>query len=257
MAIQSDRLSLWEIGFRWHDLDPHAYPSVDAIPLEVKDTLRTLAAEVYNERLYSTLRLEREAGADYYMRRKQPWFSFKKPPKWALSDYHDEFQDCLERNVIDPAFLKQIVIPIWELEIWCRETETPKPSFWRTPDWLSDANRPKEESQTVKVEPETAEKASPIPKNPASQQQQAAHAKYSAGNQLKRDCAVFSLTKPGKSAPQIAGLFHSSLPDTKKRILTKATLEGAIREFRNRGKLNVKGKLPTWLVDFDPSAPQN
>jgi len=61
MPISIDRLSLWEIAHRWHNADPSHSKTIADIPLEVKDTLRNLAAEVYYEQLYSTLPLEREA----------------------------------------------------------------------------------------------------------------------------------------------------------------------------------------------------
>jgi len=62
MALNSDRLTLWELAHRWNGADPHLFDDLASIPLEVKDTLRVLAAETYFERLYSDLLLGRERG---------------------------------------------------------------------------------------------------------------------------------------------------------------------------------------------------
>ena len=116
MALNLDKLSLWEISFRWHNFDPHLYADIKSIPLEVKDTFRTLAAEVYFERLYSKLWLRRESPSEPSYR-KTGWFT-KEMVRWAISDWENEFRDCMRKNVIDVTFLQSIIIPYWELEYW-------------------------------------------------------------------------------------------------------------------------------------------
>lgn len=76
MALNVDTLSLWEIAFRWNELDPHRFDHIEEIPLAVKDTIRLLAAEVRYEHLYSTLRLGREG-----IREIQPTWGFFRRPK--------------------------------------------------------------------------------------------------------------------------------------------------------------------------------
>ena len=112
MPLNLDRLSLWEIGHRWHDVDPQKSRHPDDIPLAVKDTLRWLAGEIYAERLYSDLYLEREEHAT------ESTLFRKKKIKMAISDYHKEFTDCINNGEIDPAFLKAVRVPIWEMEYW-------------------------------------------------------------------------------------------------------------------------------------------
>ena len=55
-----DRLTLWEVAHRWHNFDPTHSQTIEDIPLQVKDTLRNLASEIFDERLYSNLLLKRE-----------------------------------------------------------------------------------------------------------------------------------------------------------------------------------------------------
>ena len=264
MAINSDRLSLWEIAFRWHGHDPHRYASIPDIPLDVKDTLRVLAAEIYFERLYSDLRLEREARQ--FQNQKPP----KNKPKLAIADYANEFKACIEGNEIAPEFLTMITIPKWELEVWCHENNIPRPSFWTKSVWRGGNQIPlgetlytinRGESEQTSGEPGSPNSPAPELETTFSQQQQAAFARREPEYQLKRECARFSLTLPEMSANEIARRFYDGMQGEKKKVFAPTnaenTLAQAIRDFRNRDKLTAENKLPYWLIDFDPAAAQN
>jgi hypothetical protein len=125
MALNLDKLSLWELAHRWHGYDPHGLGDPRKVPLEVKDTLRILAKEIADESLYSTWRLDREAEL---IPIKSAWW--RKPPRLAVADYREEWDQCIRHNVIDRAFLESVEIPIWELEYWCKENQVPMPEFW-------------------------------------------------------------------------------------------------------------------------------
>lgn len=197
MALNVDKLSLWEIAFRWNKLDPHRFDVIADIPLPVKDTLRTLAAEVYYEHLYSTLWLEREDDSRYRPKAKL----FQKPRKFSVSDYRDEFDDCVKNNVIAPDFLKSVFIPVWELNYWCRENNVPFPDFWVNPlifgghqvpigDALYSVKPEEEEPGGV---PDSDKSNSEVAPQANLQQQAAALARHEPVNELKRECVVYWL----------------------------------------------------------------
>lgn len=129
MALNLDKLSLWEIAHRWNDADPHQFKDASSIPLNVKDTLRVLAGEVYWEHLYSTFLVEHEV-ADTLNKKL-----LRRKLKQSVDDYSAEFSACIQKNVIDKKFLESVIIPYWELEYWCRENSVPFPAFWIAPIW--------------------------------------------------------------------------------------------------------------------------
>lgn len=270
MALNLDTLTLWEIAFRWHNLDPYQYPNNENIPLHVKDTIRLLAAEVYYERLYSKLLIERESKDAYYRRK---WIFFKEKYKSSVQDFADEFLACVRDNILDQTFLKSIYIPFWELEYWCNEYHVPFPAFWVKPFILGGNEIPigdelvkvcAEEGkleqngdfQTPAAETTGIEKTSEA----LSQQQEAAYARHKPMHDLKRDCILFWLAHQKFSNNEAARRFYESLPVTSNKVLSESnaarTLAQAISDYKNRGKLQEQGKLPHWLSGFNPEHPQ-
>lgn len=263
MALNLDTLSLWEIAFRWHDLDPHRFARIEDIPLPVKDTIRLLAAEVHYEHLYSKLRLEREG-----IRITRPGWMFWKPElKLYVSDFSSEFRDCIHKNVIDPDFLKSVYIQFWELEYWCRERQIPVPSFWiRSQVFGGDKVPIGDRIYTLPpVEREGKEIADPVPEDDPeespsgsnSQQQAAALARHEPVNELKRECVIYWLSHQNLSYADAARRFYAGLSPDKQRRLSKdnaeTTFAKALSEYKNRNK---KNSLPPWLVDFHPEPAQ-
>ncbi len=242
MTISSDRLSVWEIAHRWHDVDPHCYESLADIPLEVKDTLRNLAAEIYYERLYSDLWLDRETN-----NHKDELKAFrKKGIKKAISDYQTEFNNCIELNDFSPSTFKAIMIPIWELEYWCKEYNIPFPGFWAKSLWQGGERLPFPGSQPVSTEGKED-----CSNSVSEQHRMAALARHEPMYDLKRKCVIFHLAHPELTNAEAARRFYKSLPDEEKKLAPtnyERTLSEALSEYKNK-----KDKL--WLEGFNPSPP--
>lgn len=272
MALNLDTLTLWEIAFRWHNLDPYQYPNTEGIPLHVKDTIRFLAAEVYYERLYSKLLIERESlSQETFYKRK--WIFFKEKYKFSVEDYADEFLACIKDNVLDQTFLKSVYIPFWELEYWSKEYHIPFPTFWVKPyDFGGNKIPIGDELIRVCTEEGKSEQNGDLQTPPAeaadtvetsedlSQQQEAAYARHKPIHDLKRDCIQYWLTHQKFSNKEAARRFYESLPELRKKSLVESnatrTLAQAISDYKNRDKLQEQGKLPHWLNGFNPELPQ-
>lgn len=272
MALNLDKLSLWEISFRWHDLDPHQYFDIKDIPLEVKDTLRTLAAEVYSENLYSKLQLRRESSPEPSYR-KTSWFT-KEIVHLSINDWENEFRDCVNKNVIDTHFLQSVIIPYWELKYWCKEFGVPFPSFWHKPAWLGGKTIPignhlypsrgnnktesneAEETNEARINPEPDLSSDPD----TSQQREAAYCRHKPVEELKQECIFYWLNHKNYSNNKTAAKFYEELSPEKKRQLIETnavrTLAQAISDYKNRDRLIEKNELPHWLINFNPENPQ-
>ncbi|MCX7101360.1 MAG: hypothetical protein NTX38_07670 [Methylobacter sp.] len=242
MAISIDRLSLWEIAHRWHDADPSHSKTIADIPLDVKDTLRNLAADVYHEHLYSTLPLEREAKIHKPIsKRNWPFFWRKTWFFVPASHYEEEFKAVMNNN-INPTFLQSIMIPHWELEYWCKEYHVPFPEFWVCSIIMGGKKAPfpgaieffiQEDCGETDPEPENG---SPSDKKPKSENhRRAAQQRHEPVNQLKRECVLFFLTQKGSNT-KIAERFYDSLPADQKKLLSAEnairTLSQAIAEYK-------------------------
>jgi hypothetical protein len=216
MALNLDKLSLWELAHRWHGYDPHKSDDAREIPLEVKDTLRNLAKEIADESLYSTLLLSREMESQHPMERgmglllRSPWW--RKPRRTAVEDYAQEWEQCIRHNIIDRAFLEAVEIPYWELEYWCRENHVPMPGFWVRSRSIGGKQFPLPGAQPFDAEKEAGEAPGGdlegIPANDSlSSQQKAALARHEPVNQLKR------VAPRGPSCPLNHALCARGAPD--------------------------------------------
>jgi hypothetical protein len=255
MPISIDRLSLWEIAHRWHDVDPSHSKTVADIPLDVKDTLRNLAAEIYYERLYSTLLLERETThLEAVFRRRWPYFWKKTHYKKSVSDFEQEFKATIN-NTIVPEFLQSIMIPHWELKYWCKEYDIPFPDFWVRSLLMGGTKAPfpgaiefTHENDDSSLEFETDATISAEEKPKSDIHSRAAYKRHEPVNQLKRKCVLFSLTQKG-SNKQIANRFYASLSDEEKKLVSAPNSE---RLFSNAISAFKKGAHEDWLKDIPP-----
>jgi len=253
MSISIDRLSLWEIAHRWHNSDPSHSITIADIPLEVKDTLRNLAAEVYYERLYSTLLVEHEAKHHKpVFKRNWPYFLKKTWLVAPVSYCHKELKAVMN-NEIDPVFLQSILIPFCELEYWCKEFQVPFPAFWLRsishggsiaafPGAIEFSEAESDEPD----EPESENNATPKKKTKSENHQFAAQQRHAPVNQLKRECVIYSLTQKGSNI-QIAKRFYESLPDDRKKILSAGN---AIRTLTQAISAYKKGADFDWLKNM-------
>ncbi len=247
MTLYIDELSIWEIAHRWHNADPSHSETVKDIPLEVKDTLRNLATEVYHEELYSTLLLEREAERGIlkpYFKRNFPFFWKKTWYFVPVSHYTKEFEAVIN-NDIDPTFLKSIMIPHWELEYWCRENQIPFPDFWRRSITMEGNEAPSpyfaefsidEDNTTIDGE-----------KTKSESHQRAAYSRHEPANALKREFIQFAEGRDG-SLNKLAGQFYKSLPEEKKKKLIPSNAERTLSQALSKYRRGIKEQ---WMEGLD------
>jgi hypothetical protein len=254
MTISIERLSIWEIAHRWHNADPSLSKTIEDIPLEVKDTLRNLAAEVFDERLYSTWLIQREAVTHKpSFIRSWPQFWRKKPIiNIPVSYFADEFYEVMN-NRLKPDFLKKIRIPIWEMEIWCKEYQIPFPDFWVRSVVLGGSKQPFpgaiefiQDQETMETEQEDEIS---FEKEKSEAHSRAAIKRHEPVNQLKRKCVIFSLKEKGSNR-QIANRFYSSLSNEEKKLVSEANSE---RLFSNAISAYKNGSDEDWLKDLPDS----
>lgn len=90
----------------------------------------------------------------------------------------------------------------------------------------------------------------------SSLQQKASRARHEPVNQLKRDCVLFWHKNKSLSNNETARRFYHSLTPDRKKLLSptnaEKTLATAISEFKRKDELQLLGKLPYWLVNFNP-----
>jgi hypothetical protein len=122
MALLNDRLTLWEISFRWAGLDPGR--AWLRIPLAVKDNARTLLDAVWQMHLHcATLAMEKWAPDS------------ELPPKFFIRYHLGAIRTCVEEGHFPRRLLRWAVIERWDLYLWCKRQGVPLPEFWFPPGW--------------------------------------------------------------------------------------------------------------------------
>lgn len=126
MALITDRLFVWDIAFRWADLDPdHFYfcqPFL--LPFKVKDNFRLLMEAILSgEILCETLTLA-----------KRPSDS-KADPQYYIRSHIDDVYDCIWGKKYNRKLLKWAVIERDSFRGWCEIRAIPLPEFWFPPGW--------------------------------------------------------------------------------------------------------------------------
>lgn len=122
MALLTDDLSVWEIGFRWAGYDPdNLYLR---IPLAVRDNFRTLIHEIHHAHLdCDTLNMHKYHGDD------------PEEAKFYIRYWLNAVEDCSNGKRYDKTLLKWAGINRQDLQEWCERHKVPLPSFWFPPGW--------------------------------------------------------------------------------------------------------------------------
>ncbi len=122
MALLTDSLSVWKIGFRWADLDPDRLWL--RLPLHVRDNFSlVMEAILSGEILCETLTLA-----------KRPHDS-KADPKYYIRTYIDDVYSCIYGQSYNRKLLKWATIERIEFMNWCEARSIPLPEFWFPPGW--------------------------------------------------------------------------------------------------------------------------
>jgi len=121
MALLNDSLTVWEIAFRWENLDPRRIWL--RIPLAVQDHFRNLAdAILTGDIACETITLEKRE------------FS---PEEKDFSVYHwiDDIYTCIAGHAFNRKFLRHALIGRSDLQLWCERRSIPLPQFWFPAGW--------------------------------------------------------------------------------------------------------------------------
>jgi hypothetical protein len=114
MALLSDDLSVWAIGFRWAGLDPDRLWF--RIPLPVRDHFRNLMDAILKAELSCvTISLE-----------KNP----KIEPMFSVYHYLDDIEDCRHGLRFNRKLLRWALIERADLMLWCERRGMELPQFW-------------------------------------------------------------------------------------------------------------------------------
>lgn len=144
MAILTETLSVWEVGFRWANVDPRRLRF--GIPLPVRDNFRLMMHAILHGRLdcdmLSLSKWREEDGEDM-----RPFFI----------RYHlDKVEACIAGTRFDRKLLKWAGIDRGEFKAWCERQGIPLPEFWFPPGWKLEYEWPVDEFDS-ESEPDTAE----------------------------------------------------------------------------------------------------
>lgn len=124
MALDSDELSIWDIGFRWAGYDPGSYWHRIRLPLPVRDNFSVLMKAILSgEVICSRLSLA-----------KRP-FDSKADPKHYIRTYLDSVYKCIHGQRYDRDLLKWGVIDRMSFLDWCHCRGIQPPEFWFPHGW--------------------------------------------------------------------------------------------------------------------------
>lgn len=145
MALTVDSLSVWDIGFRWANLDPDSLWL--RLPMPVKDNFRLLMEAILaGEILCETLTLA-----------KRPSDS-KADPRFYIRSYIDAVHDCIAGQSYNRKLLRWATISRMDFMEWCENRGIPEPEFWFPPGWKLHFEMPEGGTTALRaehVEPES------------------------------------------------------------------------------------------------------
>ena len=122
MALDSEELSVWDIGFRWSGHDPDRYWF--RIPLLVRDNFRVLMNAILGgEIICTTLCLD-----------KRPRDS-KADSKFYIDGYIDDVYACIHGSHFNRKMLKWATLERDSFLEWCGCRGITPPEFWFPPGW--------------------------------------------------------------------------------------------------------------------------
>lgn len=131
MALLSDSLSVWEIGFRWAGKNPRSIWL--SIPLDVQDHFRNMMDAILSAELpCESITLEKR--------------DFEEHEK-DFSAYYwiDDIYQCMWGHRFDRKLLRHAGIDRFDLKLWCERWKMPLPEFWFPSGWNLEYELPEDE----------------------------------------------------------------------------------------------------------------
>ncbi len=131
MALTSDSLSIWEIAFRWAELNPRRIWL--QIPLQAQDHFRNLMDAILSaELLCESIELEKR---------------HFEPDEKEFSVYYwiDDIYACIHGHHFNRKLLRHASIARYDFKLWCERRNIPLPEFWFPPGWNLEYELPEDE----------------------------------------------------------------------------------------------------------------
>ena len=236
-----DFQTVWRLAHNWVNADPDT-SDVNSLSPELIQAIHRLMIAMRNR--------------DIAARTKRTAFFQDDSFLSIIFDFYHylKFRNCLTIGKFDKAYLDSLYVRRGDVLSWCDKERIASPALWAS----------KNPSIEQKIDPElqedeTIDSESSATDAEASQQREAAHARHQPTVDLKQGCIRYWLQHQNYSNDQAAEKFYEGLPPERKKLLAETnavrTLSKAISEYRNREKLLMEGKLPRWLVNFNPESP--
>lgn len=122
MALLNETLSVWEIAFRWANLDPGR--RWWRIPLLVRDNFRIILDAIWAEHLECW---------NISNQKRRP--SDDTPPEFFIRTHIDAIEDCVEGKRYPRTLLQFFSVERWAFLTWCQRRNIPLPEFWFPAGW--------------------------------------------------------------------------------------------------------------------------
>ncbi len=119
------RLSIWEIGHRWHGVDPEQ-TDPKLLPLPVRDALRSLTRAIH----YDDVHALNDQGIENHTVHNRSTNQGYSPER-----IHDKLAECYEGGVFDKQFLEAVFIEKEDIGKWCQQNKIALPDFWFSDGW--------------------------------------------------------------------------------------------------------------------------
>ncbi|WP_292995245.1 hypothetical protein [Nitrosomonas sp.] len=228
--------TVWQLAHSWVGIDP-IETDANAIPQEVRSAIHLLMFAIRKNEISVRTRQRLIFVDDSVISLAAEALHYKK------------IDSCLKQDQFNQKYLDSLYVKRNEILDWCAKIYCEPPSCW-VPKHLSDGRVTRNAARN---------NLSTEDKVDTSQQREAAYDRHKPVENLKKDCIHYWLQHQSYSNNQAAIKFYEELPIDKKRLLSESnanrTLAQAISDYKNRERLKEKGKLPHWLLNFNPENP--
>lgn len=123
------RFSIWELGHRWHNLDPES-TDPKKLPLAVQDTLRSLSGAYH----YDGLMIVNSNGVE----NKGAYHELTQH-RYKLEEIEEGLFDCYREKIFDKRLLESVYVEQQPLGKWCLAEGITLPGFWFSAEWKPDS----------------------------------------------------------------------------------------------------------------------
>ena len=236
--------TVWQLAHNWVGANPEE-TDINAISPELKNTIHSLLLAITNKRISG---------------RTRRWIILEDDSIFTspLDFYHRlRFYPCLKQNKFSKTYLDNIYVKRDEVINWCVNFALIDPPPCWLPKKLSGKQFLGDERKHHDSAGETVSIESDVSSGNVSSQQRAAALKgHEPRAKLKQERIKYWLHHQNYSNNHAASKFYAELPADKKKLLKETnaerTLAKAISDYRNRKKLIEEGRLPNWLINFNP-----